>query len=165
VAALVLIGAHPGIEDAGERVERQVADARLADRVEAIGVEAFLDEWLAQPLFASLPAEASERSARAANTAAGLASALRTLSPGVQAPLWNRLPALEMPVLLLAGELDHKYVRIVRQAAAAIGANATFRLIPGAGHAVHLERPHATAEVVLEFLVDQLAPHGEPDSQ
>src|SRR3954471_12845481 len=37
---LVLVGASPGIADAEERAARRAADAALADRIEAIGVEA-----------------------------------------------------------------------------------------------------------------------------
>ena len=41
VERLVLVGASPGIADAAEREARRRADAALADRIEAIGVEAF----------------------------------------------------------------------------------------------------------------------------
>jgi 2-succinyl-6-hydroxy-2,4-cyclohexadiene-1-carboxylate synthase len=152
VTALVLLGAHPGIEDPAERDERRRADDALADRLEAIGVSAFLDEWLAQPLFASLATDAGQRAAREANTADGLAATLRALSTGRQAPLWDRLPRLAMPVLVLAGERDEKYVRIGRQAAAAIGDNAVFVTVEGAGHAAHLEQPERTAATVTAFL-------------
>ncbi|MFM8530315.1 MAG: alpha/beta fold hydrolase, partial [Ilumatobacteraceae bacterium] len=56
VRGLVLIGATPGIADVDEREARRRSDAQLADHVEDIGVEAFLSEWLSQPLFATLPA-------------------------------------------------------------------------------------------------------------
>lgn len=152
VTALVLIGAHPGIEDPAERTARRQADDELADRLERIGLPAFLDEWLSQPLFSSLPAAAAQREERLANDASSLAATLRSLGAGRQAPLWERLPGLAMPVLVLAGERDDRYVRLGRQAAAAIGPAAAFAVIPGAGHAVHLEAPQATAEVVVAFL-------------
>ncbi len=152
VTSLVLLGAHPGIEDVAEREARRDADDALAEHLEAVGVPAFLDEWLAQPLLASLPAESSERASREANTATGLAAALRALSPGRQTPLWDRLPSLSMPVLVLAGERDEKYVRVGRQIAAAIGDNAVFVPVEGAGHAAHLEQPEVTAATVLAFL-------------
>src|SRR5204863_3461325 len=56
VERLVLIGASPGIADRKERETRREADERLAERLETIGVDAFLEEWLAQPIFAGLPA-------------------------------------------------------------------------------------------------------------
>ncbi len=152
VGALVLIGAHPGIEDEEERAARRRADDDLADHLGALGLEAFLDEWLAQPLFASLPPDADQRAERLANDPASLAATLRNLSTGRQVPLWDRLPALAMPVLVLAGEQDDKYTRLGRQAVAAIGANATFEGVPDAGHAAHLEQPEFVAQRVRAFL-------------
>ncbi len=152
VAALVLIGAHPGIEDDVERADRRVADDELADHLLAVGLEAFLDEWLAQPLFASLPPEADQRAERLVNDPTALAATLRNLSTGRQDPLWSRLPALDMPVLVLAGERDDKYTRWGRQASAAIGANAAFESVPDAGHAAHLEQPEFVAQRVRAFL-------------
>src|SRR5215204_2282307 len=152
VRALVLIGASPGIADAGGRAERRAADERLARRIERDGVAAFLDDWLARPLFATLPAGAAGRADRLANTADGLAWALRRLGTGAQEPLWDRLGELRPPALLVAGERDPKFTGIARRMAAAIGPAAQVALVPGAGHAAHLERPAATAALVEEFL-------------
>lgn len=152
VAGLVLVGAHPGIEDGDERTERRQADGTLADHLLAVGLETFLDEWLAQPLFASLPPEADQRAERLTNDPAALATTLRNLSTGRQVPLWDRLPALAMPVLVLAGERDDKYTRLGRQAVAAIGANAAFETVPDAGHAAHLEQPEFVAQRIRAFL-------------
>src|SRR3954470_10266641 len=52
VERLVLVGASPGLADPAERAARRAADDALAGRIEAIGVEAFAEEWAAQPLFA-----------------------------------------------------------------------------------------------------------------
>jgi 2-succinyl-6-hydroxy-2,4-cyclohexadiene-1-carboxylate synthase len=152
VRALVLIGASPGIADPAGRAERRAADEALAERIERDGVEAFLDAWLAGPLFTTLPVEAAGREERLANTAEGLASALRRLGTGAQEPLWDRLGALRPPVLLVAGELDRKFAGTARRMAAAIGPAARVALVPGAGHAAHLERPAETAALLEEFL-------------
>jgi 2-succinyl-6-hydroxy-2,4-cyclohexadiene-1-carboxylate synthase len=162
VPALVLIGASPGIGDPGGRAERRQADEALARRVERDGVAAFLDHWLAGPLFASLPAQAAGREERLANTAEGLAYALRRLGTGAQEPLWDRLGGLRRPVLLVAGERDPKFAGIARDMAAAIGPAARVELVPGAGHAVHLERPAETAALVEEFLAHTLGREAEP---
>src|SRR5918998_1080973 len=52
VTRLVLVGASPGIADPEERARRRRSDEALADRIEAIGIEAFAREWGAQGLFA-----------------------------------------------------------------------------------------------------------------
>jgi 2-succinyl-6-hydroxy-2,4-cyclohexadiene-1-carboxylate synthase len=152
VRALVLLGASPGIADASERAARRAADEALARDLERDGVAAFLDRWLAGPLFATLPAERAGREERLGNGAAGLAAALRLLGTGAQAPLWPRLPGLAAPVLLVAGELDGKFAALAARMAASIGPRARVALVPGAGHAAHLERPERFAELVEEFL-------------
>jgi 2-succinyl-6-hydroxy-2,4-cyclohexadiene-1-carboxylate synthase len=163
VRALVLVGASPGIADPAVRAERRAADEALAGRIEHEGVAAFLDRWLAGPLFATLPAQAAGRADRLANTAEGLAYALRRLGTGAQEPLWDRLRALHPPTLLVAGALDGKFAAIAGQMAAAIGPHARVALVHGAGHAVHLERPAELAALMQEFLDAALgSPGSEP---
>ena len=152
VRGLVLVGASPGIADPDARARRRAADETLAAGIERDGVAAFLDRWLAGPLFACLPAEAAGRTERLANTADGLASALRRLGPGAQAPLWDRLGALRPPTLLVAGAKDAKFAAIARRMADAAGGHARVALVQGAGHAVPLERPAELAALVEELL-------------
>jgi 2-succinyl-6-hydroxy-2,4-cyclohexadiene-1-carboxylate synthase len=156
VAALVLVGASPGIADPAGRAERRAADEALAERIERDGVAAFLDGWLTGPLFATLPEAAAGRAERLANSADGLAWALRALGTGAQEPLWDRLTDLRPPTLLLVGELDRKFTAIAHQMAAAIGPTAQVALVPGAGHAAHLERPAEVAALIEAFLAIHL---------
>jgi len=117
VERLVLIGASPGLADPRERAARAAADAALADRIEAIGIEAFVREWSAQPLFADMPrgiAEVADAD-RMRNTAPGLAAALRGLGTGVMPPLWERLGELAPPVELVVGERDEKFRAIAER--------------------------------------------------
>ena len=152
VRAMVLVGATPGIEDTAERAARAESDAQLAARLERIGTAAFLDEWLDQPIFAGLDPDAACRVERLEGSAAGLAASLRLLGTGVQEPLWARLGQLTMPVLVLAGERDAKFAALGARMAEAIGRNATLALIPGAGHAAHLEQPEAFAAALRRWL-------------
>src|SRR5215208_5168467 len=81
VRALVLVSASPGLADAGERAARRAADEALAERIEAVGVEAFAREWAALPLWAGQPERvaAAAHADRLRNTPEGLAAALRGL--------------------------------------------------------------------------------------
>jgi len=155
VVRLVLISTSAGIEDQAARSARQAADEDLAKRVEVEGVESFLNFWMSQPLFATLSPEQAGHEARMVNTPAGLASSLRLAGQGAQEPLWARLAELgrrELPVLLLAGERDGRYVDQARRIAATIGPSASVHVLAGAGHACHLECPAEVAEVMVAFL-------------
>ena len=153
--ALILESASPGIADPVERERRRQSDHALAWRIEEAGVQAFVDEWEQVPLFASqrtLPVEARAalRSQRLNNRAVGLANSLRGVGTGVQPALYERLHTLDLPVLLLAGELDEKYCRIARQMAVSLPM-VRVEIVPAAGHAVHLEQPASFAGLVDEF--------------
>jgi 2-succinyl-6-hydroxy-2,4-cyclohexadiene-1-carboxylate synthase len=160
VRGLVLISASPGLHDHNARRARVTRDEALAEHIERIGVAAFLDEWLAQPLFAHLAPERAHRAERLRNTAAGLAASLRLAGTGAQEPVWDRLSELPMPVLLIAGALDAQYVAIAGQMAGAIGARATLAEIADAGHTTHLEQPAATAQVINDWLASAVATTG-----
>lgn len=156
VASLVLLAGRAGLATADEREARRRADETLAARIEAIGVADFIDEWLAQPLFATLRQLGGtvlerERSARLAHDARGLAASLRGLGPGSQPPLFDALPRVRVPVLLVAGALDDRFVAIARDLARRLP-RAELCVIEGAGHAAHVEQPAAFLQAVREFL-------------
>ncbi|HVL05278.1 MAG TPA: alpha/beta fold hydrolase [Acidimicrobiales bacterium] len=153
VQSLVLVGASPGLADAGERAERRAEDEVLAAEVERVGTAAFLERWLAQPLFAGLTPDPDDIDARLANSPAGLARALRRLGTGVQEPLWDRLGDLKMPVLAITGQADAKFSRLADEIAGAIGVNAQAVAVAGAGHAAHLERPASFHRLLTAFLL------------
>ncbi|MDQ1535111.1 MAG: 2-succinyl-6-hydroxy-2,4-cyclohexadiene-carboxylate synthase, partial [Actinomycetota bacterium] len=157
VERLALVSASPGIADADERTARRAADEKLALDVEQRGVEAFLRDWLAQPLFATLDANASGLSDRAAaHTAADLATTLRLLGSGTQEPLWSRLAELRMPVAFVTGRADTKFEQIndAMQAACA-STTPVARVHLDGGHALPLEQPEAVASFLLDWLVDE----------
>jgi 2-succinyl-6-hydroxy-2,4-cyclohexadiene-1-carboxylate synthase len=138
---LVLLSTTAGIADDEERNERIRSDDALATSIETDGLDAFLDRWLAMPMFAGIPADAADLDDRKRNTAAGLANSLRLAGTGTQTPLWERLPEIGNPTLILAGERDPKFVALGKQMSMRIGEDATFALVHDAGHAVHIERP------------------------
>jgi 2-succinyl-6-hydroxy-2,4-cyclohexadiene-1-carboxylate synthase len=156
VGALVIESASPGIAKPAERAARLVADGALAEEIERDGITAFVDKWERLPLWASQAALSPEarsrlRAQRLGNDRRGLANSLRGAGAGLDLPLLERLGALHVPTLLVAGALDGKYTELARQMAGAIP-GAQLAIVPEAGHAVHLERPEEFAAVVLRFL-------------
>ncbi|MDH4074396.1 MAG: alpha/beta fold hydrolase [Acidimicrobiia bacterium] len=154
VRALVLIGATAGMDDPAARAARRRADETLAADLLAGGLPAFLQRWLANPLFAGLPPSAAAVNQRLANRPEGLAASLRHTGTGTQEPRWGDLERLTMPVLVLAGADDTKFTaegsRLVEHLP-----RARMRTLPGT-HAVHLAQPTAAAAAVRWFLAAEL---------
>lgn len=156
VRALILESASPGLDDEQARYERIASDEALAAQIEENGIDWFADYWGNLPLFASLKtlpsaAQAELHAKRLNNQPRGLANSLRGMGTGVQPSLWPRLGELNMPVLLLAGEKDPKFLSINQQMQTAIqGVWCT--LVPGAGHNIHLEQPGLFVRLVTHFL-------------
>jgi pimeloyl-ACP methyl ester carboxylesterase len=107
-------------------------------------------------MFAGIPPEHQFLLERMENTVEGLAQSVVLAGTGNQDPSWDRLHRLDMPVLVMAGADDDKYAELGARMVDEIGANASLELVPGAGHAAHLERP---AEF-LSRLRPWLADHG-----
>jgi len=156
ITRLILESASPGLDTETERAERQQRDEALADRIERDGIPAFVDFWETLRLWDSqkkLPEETrlALRRQRLQNDPIGLANSLRGMGTGIQPSLWPRLSELTMPVLLLSGALDAKFVDMNRQMAAHMP-TARLEIVPDAGHTIHLERPSLFANLVLSFM-------------
>ena len=163
VDRLVLIGASPGRAGSGERDARRASDEALADRIEAAGVPAFVDEWEALPLFESqsrLPEgmRRAIRRGRLANDPRGLANSLRGMGTGAQPPLHDKLGDIEAASLLLAGALDEKFADIAEEMAEVMP-DARAHLVPDAGHAAHIEKPAYCARTITAFLGEGAREH------
>ena len=152
VARLVLVGATAGIDDPSERAARRRHDEALADHLEEVGTEVFVDEWLAQPLFAGLRRDAAAVPERLRNPPAGLAASLRTTGTGTQEPSWDRLGSIQAPVLVMAGVDDGKFSALATRLGREVGANATVALVPRSGHSTPFENPADTASIIRRWL-------------
>ena len=156
VERLVLVSTSPGIADPAERAARRAADEELARDVERRGVEPFLRDWLAQPLFSTLDPTAAGLANRAAgHTAAELATTLRLLGSGTQQPLWSRLGELAMPVALVTGRGDAKFDAINdAMYAGCTSVPSVVRFRADGGHALPLEQPEALADWLLDWFAE-----------
>ena len=163
VRSLILISGTAGIEDEGLRRERVADDQALASELDPPLVagpghddqerlDTFLLRWLDRPLFAGIPEGGVGLAQRRTNTPAGLASSLRLAGTGTQQPLWDQLPLLQMPVLVLTGERDTKFTALGARMAQSIGDNAIHAVVPGVGHTAHLEDPDRVTALVRAHL-------------
>ncbi|HEX8074097.1 MAG TPA: alpha/beta fold hydrolase [Thermoleophilaceae bacterium] len=164
LAALVTVGASPGIDDPEERRRRAADDERLAAWMEYSSIDEVVDRWEKLPVFAGQSAELVEaqRPGRLDHDPRLLATLLRSAGQGALPGIWDELRRLPTPVLALAGEHDERYVAAARRIAL-LAPRGDALPVMGAGHAAHLERPEAVAGLVLEFLDQHLGQGGVVD--
>lgn len=152
VQGLVLISGTPGLRTESERSDRRAADESLAQHIEEVGVDQFIPEWLSNPMFQGLSADLADVPRRCTNTASGLAVSLRFAGTGTQEPLWEQLPSLTMPVLIITGGTDEKFTAIARQMTPMIS-QAKHRIMKDVGHTCHLEDVHQFVEVFEDWFL------------
>jgi 2-succinyl-6-hydroxy-2,4-cyclohexadiene-1-carboxylate synthase len=149
VGRLLLESTTPGLRGESERSARRDSDARWARRFAAERLDSVLDDWLAQPIFATrdaLPPAERHRQVAVRRAAHGptLARALLEAGTGSLPPAWSTLPRIADRVHLLVGERDEKYLRLAREMTAA-APRIRLEIVPGVGHAPHMEAPEAWA--------------------
>ncbi|MBW1895467.1 MAG: 2-succinyl-6-hydroxy-2,4-cyclohexadiene-1-carboxylate synthase [Deltaproteobacteria bacterium] len=152
---LIVESATAGIVDENARAQRLAEDEKRAMELEQGEFEDFLRTWYRQPIFASLIDDEEKLEdvlrQRRKNKPAKLAKALRGMSVGAQAPLWEFLPCVNIPVLLVAGEQDGKYKDIVKKMATSLP-RARVEIVSEAGHNAHMDRPSVVARLIDQFL-------------
>lgn len=156
--ALVLEGVNPGLQDDKERNDRLVSDHRMAREMEKVGIARYTEIWYETDLFKTLREHPEKlnriKAARKNNDTAWMAKVLRELSVGRQPSLWDKLEALDMPVLLIAGDLDHKYRNIAYKMKDCLK-DSQVHLIPETGHNTHLEAPEEFGQTLADFLKEK----------
>lgn len=151
-----LISGRRGLDGLSERQARLATDERWARRLRELPMREFLLEWEQQPVFASMqrwPPEMVERLRveRLAHDPSALADALMALSLANMPSFRQELSAVGVPVTLLAGEEDTKFVALGEELAASLP-NAKFVVVDGAGHQLLIERPDAVAAAIRQGL-------------
>lgn len=147
IGKLSLIGVHPGLATKAERDARIALDSQWSEMLRRNGVQAFVDAWQALPLWASqqtLPSAmvTKQRELRLSHDAEQLACALDSLGTGQMKPMWHDLSRLHMPVQLIAGELDAKYLALANTMRSHLP-KGEIKVIADAGHNPLLEAPEA----------------------
>ncbi len=152
-ARATLIGGNAGLaENDSQRSERIAADERWAVLAE-MDAPRFFAEWSAQPLFASQRAlpdgvQAEQAAIRSDHDGAALAGAMRALSLG-RMPDWRpHLARIQIPVTVMAGALDHRFVALARQMTEVLP-DGRLEIVPDVGHNIPLERPSAIIAALL----------------
>jgi len=152
-----LESASPGLKTTAEQKQRIRRDFTLAEKLET-NFPASLKKWYEQPLFHSLqrhPNFEKLLKQRSQNCPRQLAKSLRYLSIGCQPSLWRQIRQNTVPISLLVGELDPKFVWINTEMSQ-VGKLMQFNLMKQCGHNIHFENADVFAEYVQLFLNDRL---------
>ncbi len=153
---VVLESASAGLLTTAEKSDRLAKDQKLATELENLehgDFRLFLENWYQQSIFASLrshPNFPQMLEKRLNNSPAQLAKSLRNLSLGRQPSLWESLPENEVPLLLLVGELDLKFVQINQQMQQLCKLS-QLDIVPNCGHNIHFENPNLFIERMQSF--------------
>ena len=150
--AAVWESASPGLRTPAEQELRCQQDLLLAQKLQQDFV-GFLEQWYANPLFSSFRQHPNYDRAiaqRLQNDPAQLAKSLLFLGLGKQPSLWQQLAANRIPILLLVGELDSKFIAINR-AIAAVCPHSNLNVVASSGHNVHFEQPEIYARTISDF--------------
>lgn len=162
-SALVLESAGLGPADDAAREALRERNFAWAARVRDEGVSAFMDWWAGLPLFESqrnLDDDQRERlrAGRLANDAESLALSFERAgahampSQGESIRALCELAAKGIPVSYLAGELDAKYCKVASTLQAESQGAVSCRVVPAAGHNIHLEQSEAFNAILGEVV-------------
>lgn len=152
VRALVLVSASPGLRSPQARAARRATDAERSREIVA-DYPAFLNRWYRMPLWGELNEDLRQRLVLDRlnhNRPPHLAQSLERMGTGAMAPLWDSLSRIRVPAWAVAGADDAKYVALADEMAQA--GPFRVRLVPGAGHALLAQAPHAVADVLRDAL-------------
>jgi 2-succinyl-6-hydroxy-2,4-cyclohexadiene-1-carboxylate synthase len=149
---VVLVSTSTGIADPAEAENRRRGDAAAARLLRAEGMDAFLRYWHNQTFFRPLmslpPARLGPILARRRSAdPEGLALSLEQVGAGCLPSTEPVLRGLDCAIDIVAGSEDARYVEHATRMAG-LNPRARLRILPGAGHALHLEQPEALAEVL-----------------
>ncbi|BCL38381.1 2-succinyl-6-hydroxy-2,4-cyclohexadiene-1-carboxylate synthase [Nostoc sp. MS1] len=154
---VVLESASPGLPTEVERLERVKRDAQIAKElarsVNKSDFASFLINWYHQPIFGNIkyhPEFESMLKSRLQNQPIELVKSLQFMGTGSQPSLWKKLQDNQVPLLLLVGEHDEKFIEINREMAK-ISQLSKLNIITDAAHNIHFENTLEFVQKLQEF--------------
>ncbi len=155
---VVLASASAGLAEASARAERRRSDEAIARqlRQENLDFGEFLQAWYRQKIFRGLENSGGFREMlqrRQIGNPRSLATALEDFSLGSQPYLGDLLAQSSMQLLLLAGELDPKFVRVQKQLIA-LYPPARLEILAGCNHNLQAQWPDRVLVEIVAWLLN-----------
>ena len=148
---LVLVSGQPGLAEPA-RKQRWQHDLEVCQRLRTNPRDTFIRDWYQQNVFQSLEPDQIEAfvDSRRDLDVERQVDLMMTCSVARQPDYWSQLSCLELPVAVVVGGLDPKYVEIGRRMNHELP-NGEFHKVANSGHIVHREQPELFVEVVNDF--------------
>ena len=156
---VILESASPGLATEPERLGRMKRDAQIARKLSrTINPEdftLFLTNWYSQEIFGDIKTHTQFSELikqRLQNDPKQLVKSLKMMGTGVQPSLWSKLETNNVPLLLLVGELDPKFVEIntkIQQKAK----YSQLEIVRDTAHNIHFAKPLEFVSVVKNFFI------------
>ena len=151
---LILESTTFGLENPQERQARQALDAQRADSIMG-NFESFLKKWDDMSLFKAGEASEQQKSTishiQNNQNPIWMGNSLLGFGTGTMPFLGNSLHQLAIPVKLIAGGLDTKFVSIMNSMLKKID-DCSLSIIKGAAHRVHFDQPEEYISLLEEFI-------------
>jgi 2-succinyl-6-hydroxy-2,4-cyclohexadiene-1-carboxylate synthase len=154
---VILESASPGLATEAERLERIKRDTQIGRKLTRITTKVafadFLSNWYSQAIFGYIknhPQYDQMVKNRSQNNPQELDKSLRFMGTGYQPSLWSQLTKNKIPLLLLAGEYDEKFIHINIEITQ-VCQHSQLRIIDCAGHNIHFENTLVFVKILREF--------------
>ncbi len=156
ILSITLESCHPGLTDETQKQQRLINDKIWDERLQTLTIEAFLNQWYLQGVFAEL--SSSQRTAliqrRSHNQVDGLRSIYLATSLALQQDL-SQLPNLDADKTrqnwhYFVGEQDNKFLTLARRWQQQ--AKISIHTFANAGHNVHLASPEQFCHTLIDIL-------------
>ncbi|ALB43199.1 MULTISPECIES: 2-succinyl-6-hydroxy-2,4-cyclohexadiene-1-carboxylate synthase [Nostocales] len=154
---VILESASPGLATETARLARIKSDAQIAKKLTRMtnkdDFDYFLHNWYQQPIFGDIknhPQYQSMIASRLANNPLNLVKSLQFMGTGSQPSLWEFLPKNTIPLLLLVGEEDEKFMKINMEVTKKCNF-VKLQIIDQIAHNIHLENTVAFVQNMQKF--------------
>ncbi|MFN1836075.1 2-succinyl-6-hydroxy-2,4-cyclohexadiene-1-carboxylate synthase [Balneola sp. MJW-20] len=147
---LILESGTFGIEGETERQARQSLDGRRADEILG-NFKGFLDEWKKLELLKTNEPHPETEMIQSQQQPLWIANSLLGFGTGTMPCFRNALPDLPLPVQLITGQKDSKFIRINQVMKKELN-SAELSIVQNAGHRVHLDQPDEIAKILRSFI-------------
>lgn len=145
----IIISANPGLTNESEKQARIANDNSWANRFQNENWNDVINAWNSQGVFSNMQSTLSREEKLFNKTE--VANMLKDFSLGKQEDLREKIKALNIPILWIAGEKDTKFVNVANEMQE-LSKNIDLKIIKNAGHRVPWENPNDFKKACLDFI-------------